>query len=317
MTDATSRGDSASSSDSSSNNVNNVNNVNNAKYDFGGPWQPSDLEIARRLARKKRNRKNAAIAAFSSFLVLGTLLLIAVTSPGWKSLSDTFFNWAYGVEVLPKILLGFLTNVSLTLIAGTCVAIFGLTIALIRTSKAAALTPFRLLATVYVDVFRGIPMLLVILLVGFGIPALQLKGVTNNVLILGTLAVIITYTAYVAEVIRSGILSVHPSQRAAARSLGLSYFQSLRFVILPQAFRRVTPPLLNDLVALIKDTGLVSILGVTDAIRAAQINTSRSFNYTPYVMAAIVFLLITIPLTRYTDRALRRSIERQNSQGQA
>jgi polar amino acid transport system permease protein len=160
-------------------------------------------------------------------------------------------------------------------------------------------------------------MLLVILLVGFGIPALRINGLTNNVLILGTVAVIITYSAYVAEVLRSGILTVHPSQRAAARSLGLSHFQTLRFVVLPQALRRVTPPLLHDLVSLIKDTGLVSILGVTDAIRAAQIASSRSFNYTPYVMAAIIFLLITIPLTRFTDRTIRRSIEKQNAQGLA
>lgn len=286
-------------------------------YDFGGPWQPSEHELARRAARKKRNKKNALIASISSVLVLGTLATVIVTSPGWKSLSETFFAWAYGVEVLPKIILGFGTNVLLTAIAGTSVAILGLTIALIRTSRTPALTPFRILATAYVDLFRGIPMLLVILLVGFGIPALRLEGVTNNVLVLGTLAVIITYTAYVAEVIRSGILTVHPSQRAAARSLGLSHFQTLRHVILPQALRRVTPPLLNDLVALIKDTGLVSILGVTDAIRAAQIASSRTFNYTPYVMAAIIFLLVTIPLTRFTDRTLRKSIERQNAQGNA
>lgn len=305
MTNESSRGDSASSFDA------------NHEYDFGGTWQPSELEVSRRKARAKKNRRNAFVAAISSILVLGTLAIIAVTSPGWKSLSDAFFKWTYGVEVLPKILLGFVTNITLTIIAASCVAVFGLSIALVRTSKSAALTPFRILATVYVDIFRGIPMLLVILLVGFGIPALQLKGLTNNVLILGTTAVIITYTAYVAEVIRSGILSIHPSQRAAARSLGLNYFQTLRFVILPQAFRRVTPPLLNDLVALIKDTGLVSILGVTDAVRAAQIASSRSFNYTPYVMAAIVFLCITIPLTRFTDRTLRRSIEQQNAQGLA
>ncbi len=286
-------------------------------YDFGGKWEPSAHELSRRAARKKRNRKNALIASVSSILVLGTLAILVVTSPGWKLLSETFFAWAYGVEVLPKIILGFGTNVVLTLIAGTSVAILGLSLALIRTSKSPALTPFRLLATAYVDLFRGVPMLLVILLVGFGIPALRLQGVTNNVLILGTIAVIITYSAYVAEVIRSGILSVHPSQRAAARSLGLSHFQTLRHVILPQALRRVTPPLLNDLVALIKDTGLVSILGVTDAIRAAQIASSRTFNYTPYVMAAIIFLLITIPLTRFTDRTLRKSIERQNAQGNA
>jgi polar amino acid transport system permease protein len=286
-------------------------------YDFGGEWRPSAHELARRAARSERNKKSALIATLSSVLVLGTLAIVIFTSPGWKSLSDTFFAWAYGVEVLPKIILGFGTNVILTLIAGSSVAVLGLTLALVRTSRSPALTPFRLLATAYVDLFRGIPMLLVILLVGFGIPALRLEGVTNNVLILGTIAVIITYSAYVAEVIRSGILTVHPSQRAAARSLGLTHFQSLRHVILPQALRRVTPPLLNDLVALIKDTGLVSILGVTDAIRAAQIASSRTFNYTPYVMAAIIFLLVTIPLTRFTDRTLRKSIERQNAQGNA
>lgn len=285
--------------------------------DMAGDWRPSEEELARRQQRRARNRKNAAIASLSSLLVIGTLVIVLVTSPGWISLRDTFFKWAYGVEILPKVLLGFGTNVTLTIIAGTSVAILGLGLALIRTSRSPALTPFRFLATVYVDVFRGIPMLLVILLVGFGIPALQIPGVTNSVLILGTIAVIITYTAYVTEVIRSGILTVHPSQRAAARSLGLSHFQTLRHVVLPQALKRVTPPLLNDLVALIKDTGLISILGVTDAVRAAQIQTAKSFNYTPYVVAALIFLAVTIPLTRYTDRALRRSMEAQNAQGSA
>lgn len=283
----------------------------------GHDWQPSERELTRRAYRRRAALKYGLISALSSLVVLGTLIGVLVTSPGFKTLSDTFFNWAYGAEVLPKILLGFMTNVVLTIIAASCVAVLGLTIALLRTSRSPALTPFRFLATIYVDLFRGIPMILVILLVGFGIPALRIKGLTNNVLILGTLAVVITYTAYVAEVLRSGILTVHPSQRAAARSLGLSHFQSLRHVVLPQALRRVTPPLLNDLIALIKDTGLVSILGVTDAVRAAQIASSRSFNYTPYVIAAIVFLLITIPLTRFTDRAMRRSIERQNAQGLA
>ena len=280
-------------------------------------WQPSNRELIRREYRRKAALKYGLIATASSVIVLGTLVTVLVTSPGFATLSDTFFNWVYGAEVLPKVLLGFMTNVMLTVIAGTCVAIFGLVIALLRTSRSPALTPFRILATIYVDLFRGIPMILVILLVGFGLPALRIKGLTNNVLILGTLAVIITYTAYVAEVLRSGILTVHPSQRAGARSLGLSHFQSLRHVVLPQALKRVTPPLLNDLIALIKDTGLVSILGVTDAVRAAQIASSRSFNYTPYVIAAIVFLLITIPLTRFTDRAMRKSIERQNAQGLA
>ena len=164
-----------------------------APYDFGGKWQPSDVELARRIERNNRNRRNMAIAALSSLIVLGALSILVVTSPGWKTLRDTFFDWAYGLEILPKVILGFTTNVLLTLIAGTIVAINGLVIALLRTSRSPALTPFRILATVYVDVFRGVPMLLVILLVGFGIPALPINGLTNNVLMLGRTAVIITY----------------------------------------------------------------------------------------------------------------------------
>ena len=278
---------------------------------------PSEIEQGRQISRAARNRKSRLIAALSSFLVLSTLALIVVLSPGFKTLRDTFFDWAYGVEVLPKVILGFTTNIFLTIIASTLVGIIALTIALIRTSKSPALAPIRFLATAYVDVFRSIPLILVILLVGFGIPALQISGLTSNVLILGTIAVVITYSAYVAEVIRSGILSVHPSQKAAARTLGLDNWQTMRHVVLPQAIRKVTPPLLNDLVALIKDTGLVSILGVTDAVRAAQIETSRTFNYTPYITAAVLFLCVTIPLTRFTDRSLRKSLNAQNAQGQA
>jgi polar amino acid transport system permease protein len=277
----------------------------------------SEIEAQRQSARKKRNRKSQLIAAFSSLLIIGGLLAIVVLSPGFKTLRNTFFDWAYGVEVFPKVLLGFTTNILLTIIASVSVGVIALTIALIRTSKSAALAPIRFLATAYVDIFRSIPLILVILLVGFGVPALSIKGLTSNVLILGTIAVVITYSAYVAEVLRSGILSVHPSQKSAARTLGLSSSQTLRHVILPQAIKRVTPPLLNDLVALIKDTGLVSILGVTDAVRAAQIETSRTFNYSPYITAAVLFLCVTIPLTRYTDRALRRSMDAQNAQGQA
>ena len=280
-------------------------------------WKPSQIEIERQFARAAKNSKNRLIAALSSFLVLGALGLIAVLSPGFKTLRDTFFAWAYGVEVLPKVLLGFTTNIFLTIIASILVGTIALTLALIRTSRSPALAPIRFLATAYVDIFRSIPLILVILLVGFGIPALQIRGLTSNVLILGTIAVVITYSAYVAEVIRSGILSVHPSQKAAARTLGLDNWQTMRHVILPQALRRVTPPLLNDLVALIKDTGLVSILGVTDAVRAAQIATSRTFNYTPYITAAVLFLCVTIPLTRFTDRTLRKSMDAQNAQGQA
>lgn len=280
-------------------------------------WSPSDREVERIAQRKSIARRHALIATLSSVAVIGTLILVVISSPGWKIFHQTFFDFAYGREVLGTVAKGLVTNIMLTIIASILIGTFGLLLALARTSRSAALTPFRILATTYVDVFRGVPLLLVILLVGFGVPALQIKGLTNSVLVLGTTAVVITYSAYVAEVIRSGILSVHPSQRAAARSLGLSQGQTLRHVVLPQAFKRVVPPLLNDLVALLKDTGLVSILGVIDAVRAAQINTSRTFNYTPYIVAAILFLLITVPLTRYTDRTLLRSIAKQNAQGTA
>jgi polar amino acid transport system permease protein len=280
-------------------------------------WVPSDRELQRQISRKAIGRKKALIATISSVIVIGALITLIVTSPGWQVVKETFFDWSYGGEVLGAVAKGLVVNIKLTIIASILISIFAMTLALLRTSRSAALTPFRILATAYVDVFRGVPLLLVILLVGFGVPALRIEGLTNSVLILGTTAVVLTYSAYVAEVLRSGILSIHPSQRAAARSLGLTSSQTMRHVVLPQAVKRVVPPLLNDLVALIKDTGLVSILGVTDAVRAAQIASSRTFNYTPYVTAAILFLLITIPLTRYTDRVLARSIKRQNAQGAA
>ena len=278
-------------------------------------WSPSSREIERRNSRRAMSRKQTGIAIASSFLVLGTLAIVLITSPGWESVKSTFFDIDYGREVLPKVIKGLWINIQLTFMGGAAIGVIALGLALMRTTKSPALTPFRFLATAYVEIFRGAPLILIILLVGFGVPALGLKGISGNVIFLGTVAVVLTYSAYVAEVIRSGILSIHPSQRAAARSLGLTSGQTMRFVVLPQAIRRVVPPLLNDFVSLLKDTGLVSILGVTDAVRAAQINASRTFNYTPYVVAAILFLLITIPMTRYTDRAIRQRTQAQNSEG--
>jgi polar amino acid transport system permease protein len=278
-------------------------------------WSPSSRELERRVLRRKISRKQALIAAVSSILVLGTLTIILITSPGWEVVKTTFFDIQYGKEVFPTVIKGLWINLQLTFFGGIAIGIIAMGLALMRTTKSPALTPFRFLATAYVDIFRGAPLILIILLVGFGVPALRLKGISSNVIVLGTIAVVLTYSAYVAEVIRSGILSIHPSQRAAARSLGLTSGQTMRYVVLPQALRRVVPPLLNDFVSLLKDTGLVSILGVTDAVRAAQINASRTFNYTPYVVAAILFLLITIPMTRYTDRAIRQRTQAQNSEG--
>ena len=279
-----------------------------------GPHRPSDEELRRRAVRAKQARRSTAIAAVSSVLVIGALVVVVVSSPGWGVVRSTFFDQQYAREVLPAVFAGLLLNIKLTIVATVLISILGLSLALARTSKAPALAPFRILATGYVDLFRGVPTLLVILLIGFGVPALGLTGVTSSVIVLGTAAIVLTYSAYVAEVLRSGILSVHPSQSAAARSLGLTSGQALRYVVLPQGVRRVIPPLMNDFVSLLKDTGLISVLGVVDAIRAAQIESSRSFNYTPYVVAAILFLLLTIPLTRLTDRFMHRSIQRQNAQ---
>jgi polar amino acid transport system permease protein len=278
-------------------------------------WSPSSREIQRRGERARISRRQGIIAAVSTTVVLGTLLIILVTSPGWEIVKKTFFDIDYGRKVFPTVIAGLWINLQLTFIGGAAIGVIALGLALLRTTKSPALTPFRFLATAYVDIFRGAPLILIILLVGFGVPALQLKGISSNVIFLGTVAVVLTYSAYVAEVIRSGILSIHPSQRAAARSLGLTSGQTMRYVVLPQAIRRVVPPLLNDFVSLLKDTGLVSILGVTDAVRAAQINASRTFNYTPYVVAAVLFLLITIPMTRYTDRAIRQRTNAQSSEG--
>ena len=278
-------------------------------------WSPSSREIQRRGERKRISRRQAIVAAVSTTVVLGSLFTVLVTSPGWEIVKKTFFDIDYGREVFPTVIAGLWINLQLTFIGGAAIGVIALGLALLRTTKSPALTPFRFLATAYVDIFRGAPLILIILLVGFGVPALRLKGISSNVIFLGTVAVVLTYSAYVAEVIRSGILSIHPSQRAAARSLGLTSGQTMRYVVLPQAIRRVVPPLLNDFVSLLKDTGLVSILGVTDAVRAAQINASRTFNYTPYVVAAVLFLLITIPMTRYTDRAIRQRTNAQSSEG--
>ena len=281
------------------------------------PWSPSARERERKLFRKALHNRQRLIALISTVVVLGTLATVLLTSPGWETVKTTFFDIDYGKEVFPTVIRGLVVNLQLSLIGGVAIGIIALALALLRTTKSPTLTPFRFIATAYVDIFRGAPLILIIFLVGFGVPALRIQGLTTNVIVLGTVAVVLTYSAYVAEVIRSGILSVHQSQRAAARSLGLTSNQAMRYVILPQAIRRVIPPLLNDFVSILKDTGLVSILGVTDAVRAAQINASRTFNYTPYVVSAILFLLITIPLTRFIDRHIRLRSEKQNSDGLA
>ena len=215
------------------------------------------------------------------------------------------------------VLQGLWLNIRVMLVCELCILALGLLVAVARTLRSPVAFPLRLLAAAYTDLFRGLPLILVILLLGLGVPGLRLQGMPDSVVVYGGAALVLTYSAYVAEVFRAGIESVHPSQRAAARSLGLSNAQTMRYVVLPQGIRRVVPPLLNDFTSLQKDSGLVSILGAIDAVRAAGIETATSFNFTPYVVAGGLFVLLTIPMTRLTDWVAARTSRRQGQGGMA
>ena len=257
---------------------------------------------ARAAAKRKRARKGQAIAAISSVVVLGGLAALALTSPGWPNVRDTFFSWSAFKDSFPDILSAFWIDVKLFMVVEVAVLILGLVVALIRTGRAPALFPLRLLAAVFVDFFRGVPVILLVYLVGFGIPALELSGLPTDPLVLGGIALTLSYSAYVGEVYRAGIASIHRGQRDAALAIGLTEGQALRHVIVPQAVRRVGPPLLNDFIALQKDVALVSILGVVEAFRQAQIIASSTFEYTPLLAAALLYLCVTVPLARILDR---------------
>jgi polar amino acid transport system permease protein len=248
-----------------------------------------------------------------------------VSSPGWPEVKESFFNRRIFWESLPGIADAFLTNVKIFCIAEAVILVTALGLAVLRGLSGAVFFPLRLFAIVYADVFRGIPTILLVYLLGFGIPALGLTYVSEPELlwgvpaelVWGTVALILVYTAYVSEVYRAGIESVHPSQNAAARSLGLTHGQSLRHVVIPQAVRRVIPPLLNDFIGLQKDTALVGLLGVVEAFRQSQIDSAATFNYTPYLAAALMFLLVTVPLTRLADWMIARDRRRREAAGVA
>ncbi len=279
-------------------------------------YQPSPLRLQREEARRLASRRSTWLA-LSSTVVVGIVLIFVVTgASGFDRVRETFFSAHYAWKALPQVLSGLWLNLRVMLIAEIFVLIFGLLIALARTTKSPVLLPVRLLAAAYTDIFRGLPLLLVLLLVGLGIPGLQISWLPNSAVLLGTVSLVLTYSAYVAEVIRAGIEAVNPAQRMAARALGLTQSQTQRFVILPQALRKVTPPLLNDLVSLQKDSGLISVLGAIDAIRAAGIQTAQSFNFTPYLVAGALFVALTIPLTRFTDWLTRRQDRARQQQGQ-
>ena len=266
----------------------------------------TDRRAVRAAARRRRARRQAGISALSTVVVLGALGALILTSKGWPEVKATFFSWSAFKDAFPDVLKGFWLDVKLFVVVEIVVLVLGLVVAVCRTTRAASLYPVRLLAAVYTDVLRGVPTILVVYLVGFGVPALALSGVPTDPVVLGGAALALSYGAYVAEVNRAGIASVHPSQRAGALALGLTRAQAMRHVVLPQAVRRVVPPLLNDFISLQKDVALVSVLGPLEAFRVAQIAASSTFNYTPLLAAAALYLCVTVPLARITDRLQAR-----------
>jgi polar amino acid transport system permease protein len=258
---------------------------------------------------------NVSIALVSTVVFLVVVTLLIVNAPGWETVKQSFFNGAEARDSFPLVARAFLLNVKMFLIAEVLILILALVIAILRGLPGPVFFPLRALAIVYTDLFRGIPTILVVYLLGFGVPGLQLTGIPTDPVVWGVVALVLVYSAYVSEVYRAGIESIHPSQEAAARSLGLTRAKTLRFVIIPQAVRRVIPPLLNDFIGLQKDTALVSVLGSVDALQQANINSAADFNYTPYVVAALFFVALTIPLARFTDWLILRERRRRQAGG--
>jgi len=252
-----------------------------------------------------------AIAAASTVVFFGAIGLVVVNAPGWPQVQDKFLNGRVFADSLPLIVQSFWVNVRLFGIAEVLILALAMVVAVARSLPGPVFFPVRLLATIYVDLFRALPGILVIFILGLGIPGLRIEGLPSDPFIWAVVALTLLYTAYVSEVYRAGIDSIHPSQEAAARSLGLTRGQALRYVVLPQAIRRVIPPLLNDFIGLQKDTALVSFIGVVEIFRQSQIRQAGAFNFTPYLATALVFLVVTIPLARLVDWLLAREKDRR------
>jgi len=269
--------------------------------------------LARRQVRRRLRTRSILIASLVSLLAFGALTAGVLSSPGWPTVQDYFFSPFHARESLPSIAKGFVKNVALFLLAEPLILILALAVALARQATSPWLVPVRILAVIYTDLLRGIPTILLVLLLGFGMPALGLQGVPNSFFFWALVSLVLSYGAYVAEVFRSGIESIHPSQFASADALGLSRAQTMRHVVVPQAVRRVIPPLLNDFVALQKDTALVSVLGVFEALNAASDYSNFNFNDTSIVVVAVFFIVLTIPLARFTDWLQRRIADRERA----
>jgi polar amino acid transport system permease protein len=277
-------------------------------------YVPSAAALERATYQRRQTIRSVLVASAST-AVLGTALVVAITgAPGWERVRTSFLDRHIAADSLPAILDGLWLNVRLLVFCALGALALGLIIAVLRTLRGPVFFPVRAMATGYTYTFRGLPLIILLYVLTLGVPGLRLRGMPS-VLVLGGAALVITYAGYLAEVFRAGIESVHPSQLAAARSLGLTYRQTMRHVVLPQAIRRVAPPLLNDVVALQKDVGLVSLAGPIDAVRAAQIATGETFNYTPYVVAGALFVLLAIPLIAVTDWVTLRAARRQSAGG--
>ena len=259
---------------------------------------------------RRQRRRSSLIAAASTLVVLVAVVILVPRMPRWDRVKKSFFDVEQMRDSFPRLMDAFWLDVKIFAWTTPAIFVLALLIALARNSRSPALFPLRAFAAAYTDVMRGVPVILWIYLVGFGVPGLGLERPYNSPLLWGSVALAMTYSGYVAEVFRAGIDSVHESQRAAARSLGLSSSQTMRFVVLPQAVRRVVPPLLNDLVSLQKDVALVSLIGPIEILRQANIDKSKFANFTPYVVAAVIFLCVTVPLTRTADWLLARERRR-------
>ncbi|MEN9956332.1 MAG: hypothetical protein RLY34_1139 [Actinomycetota bacterium] len=279
-----------------------------------GQYQPSEAELNRRVFKAQRKRKSTLVAFASTLLFAAVVAIGLISTPGWARVTESFFNLEVGIQAFPRILEGIWLNLRVLFFTTISVVVCGLLLALMRTLRNPVFFPLRIFAHGYVDFFRGLPLIIVLYIVGFGIPGLRLEWLGRiPVEVLGTVALTLTYSAYVSEVFRAGIESIHPSQRLAARSLGLSYSKTMRLVVLPQAVRRVAPPLMNDFVALQKDVGLISVLGAIDAVRGAQIEVAKYANFTPYVLSGLIFVLLAIPTVRFTDRISAKLAKREQS----
>ena len=271
----------------------------------------SDIELERQAYRKKQSIRSVLTSIASSLIFVGFVAFGLSNSPGWPRVQESFFSAEYFAQAWPQVLDGLMLNLRVLVVAVIGVAVLGGALALIRITTSAVMFPLRVVARFYTTVMRGIPMLVVLYLIGFGIPGLGLFGRVDPA-ILGTVAVVMSYSAYIAEVLRAGFQDVHPSQRASARSLGLTSGQTMRLVIIPQALRKIAPALMNDFISMQKDVGLISTLGAVDAVRAAQIAVAKTYNFTPYVVASILFILLSVPFILLNDwyTAKLRSRER-------